>query len=149
MNFEIPPSLKIEHEKLHEMLRRATKEPGLLGESAKVVANLMHPHFILEEEVAMPPLGLLRYLAQGEIRSDMEAVLSLTDRLKDNLDKMLNEHKSIVSALKRFSEEAKRANKHEYETFSEDLMLHAQTEEEVLYPAAILIGEYIRQQLNK
>jgi hypothetical protein len=28
------------------------------------------------------------------------------------------------------------------------LMLHAQTEEEVLYPAAILIGEYLKLKLK-
>lgn len=32
------------------------------GEAAKVVANLMHPHFISEEEYALPPLGLLARL---------------------------------------------------------------------------------------
>ena len=31
----------------------------------------------------------------------------------------------------------------EYVEFAEDLKLHAQTEEEVTYPAAILVGEYL------
>ena len=28
--------------------------------------------------------------------------------------------------------------------FAESLTLHAQTEEEVMYPAALLVGEYVR-----
>lgn len=60
MKFEIPRPLKIEHEELHEMLRKAMKEPGELGDAAKAVAKLMHPHFLKEEEYALPPLGLLR-----------------------------------------------------------------------------------------
>jgi hypothetical protein len=32
--------------------------------------------------------------------------------------------------------------------FAEKLMLHAQTEEEVSYPTAILIGEFIRLKFN-
>ena len=46
MKFEIPRPMKIEHEELQGMLRKATKEPGELGEAASVVAKLMHPHFI-------------------------------------------------------------------------------------------------------
>ena len=53
MKFEIPRPLKIEHENLHEMLRKATKEPGELGDAAKAVAELMHPHFLKEEEYAL------------------------------------------------------------------------------------------------
>jgi len=34
----------------------------------------------------------------------------------------------------------------EYVHLAERFMLHAQTEEEVLYPSAILIGEYLKQQ---
>jgi len=57
---------------------------------------------------------------------------------------MLNEHKTIVEALKELIKIAGRENKKEAETFAEKLILHAQTEEEVLYPASILIGEYIK-----
>ena len=34
MKLEIPRPLKVEHEELHEMLRKATKEPGKLGDAA-------------------------------------------------------------------------------------------------------------------
>ncbi|MCC2663020.1 MAG: hypothetical protein K0S35_942, partial [Geminicoccaceae bacterium] len=33
--------------------------------------------------------------------------------------------------------------------FAEKLKLHAQTEEQVLYPAAIVLGDYVRLKLNK
>ena len=36
----------------------------------------------------------------------------------------------------------------EVAAFAEKLMLHAQTEEEVSYPTAILIGEYIKLKLG-
>jgi hypothetical protein len=39
---------------------------------------------------------------------------------------------------------AKQENKIELAHFAEKLMLHAQTEEEILYPAAVLIGEYLK-----
>lgn len=43
---------------------------------------------------------------------------------------------------------AKKAKKMEYAEFAKALMLHAQTEEKMAYPAAILIGEYVREKLR-
>ena len=148
MKFEIPRPLKVEHEELHDMLRKATKEPGELGHAAKAVAELMHPHFVKEEEYALPPLGLLRDLAQGKVTPDMKGVLVLTDKLKADLNQMLEEHKSIVAALAKLSAAAKKEDKMEYAEFADALVLHAQTEEEVSYPTAILIGEYVREKLH-
>jgi hypothetical protein len=148
MKFEIPYPLKVEHEKLHETLRRATKERGELGDAASVLATVMHPHFVKEEEYALPPLGLLPDLAHGPVTPDMQDVLALTDRLTGELDQMLAEHKAILAALKKLSAVARRAGKIEYVDFAQALTLHAQTEEEVSYPTAILIGEYIRDKMG-
>ncbi|MBI3042564.1 MAG: hemerythrin domain-containing protein [Betaproteobacteria bacterium] len=149
MKLTIPRPLKLEHEELHEQLRRATRESGGLGEAAKAVAKLMHPHFVKEEEYALPPLGLLSLLAQGQVTPDMAAVLPMTDKLKAELGEMLAEHKSIVAALRNLADVAKRENKPEYAEFADKLILHAQTEEEVSYPTAILIGEYLKLKLGK
>ena len=58
MKFKIPQPLKAEHEELHVMLKQATLLSGKTGEAAKAVAGLMHPHFVKEEEYALPPLGM-------------------------------------------------------------------------------------------
>jgi hypothetical protein len=148
MKFEMPSPLKAEHEALHDRLRKATQEPGELGDAAKAVAKLLHPHFVKEEAYALPPLGLLRDLAQGRLTPEMREVLQLTDKLKTDLGQMLEEHKLIVAALDKLSAAAKKANRMEYAEFADALILHAQTEEEVSYPAAILIGEFVREKLR-
>lgn len=148
MEFAIPGSLKAEHEELHAVLGAATREEGELGVAASAVAELMHPHFLKEEEYALPPLGLLRDLSHGDVTPDMKGVLSLTDKLKADLDQMLKEHQLIVAALDSLATVAARAGRTEYVEFTEALKLHAQTEEEVSYPAAILIGEYVRAKLE-
>ena len=148
MEFVIPEPLKREHDELHEQLRKATREGGAVGEAAKALANLMHPHFVKEDEYALPPLGLLPLLAEGSVTPDMTAVLKLTDTLKQELGEMLAEHKTIVAALQVLADAARRENKGEYVAFAEKLMLHAQTEEEVMYPAALLVGEYLKLKLN-
>src|SRR5512142_184887 len=99
MKFQIPPSLKAEHEELHGELARATKAGGRTGEAAKAVAKLMHPHFIKEEEYALPPLGLLPALSQGKLEAGMAHVLEMTEKLEAELPHMLAEHKAIVTAL--------------------------------------------------
>jgi hypothetical protein len=149
MRLQIPQPLKEEHEELHAGLVRATQAGGKVGGAAKAVAQVLHPHFVKEEEFALPPLGLLPRLAQGNVTPEMRNVLPLTDRLKSELPQMLEEHKAIVGALKNLVAVARRENKPEFARFAEKLMLHAQAEEQVTYPTAILIGEYVRLKLQK
>jgi len=49
-----------------------------------------------------------------------------------------------VAALKKLTSAAAEEKLPEPARFAEKLILHAQTEEEVLYPAAILVGEYLK-----
>lgn len=46
MDIKIPEPLKIEHEELHAELVALTKAPGEVGEAARGVATLLHPHFV-------------------------------------------------------------------------------------------------------
>ena len=144
MNFEIPKPLKAEHEELHVMLKQATQLSGKTGEAAKAVAALLHPHFVKEEEYALPPLGLLTQLSAGIVTEDMKQVLPMTEKLKKELPEMLAEHRQIVAALQVLIKDATAENHPEVAEFADKLILHAQTEEEVSYPTAILIGEYIK-----
>jgi hypothetical protein len=144
MNFEIPSSLKAEHEALHEELRLATRAGGEIGEAAQTLARLMHPHFVKEDEFALPPLGLLAALTRGEAPAGMADVLALTDRLEAEMPTMLQEHQEIVVALQRLRALAARADRADLVDFADGLLQHARTEEEVMYPAALLVGRYVR-----
>jgi hypothetical protein len=147
MRYEIPLPLRQEHEQLHAELRRVTQAEGEVGEAARHLARLMHPHFVKEDEIALPPLGLLERLADGQFDAGMAAVLSLTDRLRAELPAMLAEHRTIVAALDRLEDAARRAGRDDVVAFARALRLHAATEEQVMYPAAILVGGFVRQRL--
>ncbi len=149
MTYEIPLPLRQEHEQLHAELRRLTQAEDDVGEAARHLARLMHPHFVKEDEIALPPLGLLEKLAAGRFDPGMAAVLSLTDRLRAELPAMLAEHRSIVAALERLEDAARRAGRDDVIAFAQALKLHAATEEQVMYPAAILVGELVRRQLAR
>lgn len=149
MEFPIPEPLKAEHEELHAELARARDAGGRTGRAAKAVAETLHPHFIREEEIAMPPLALLAALASDQLSPEMSDVLSKTESLEAELPQMLEQHKSIVTALEQLASAARDEGKPEFVRFAEKLRLHAQTEEQVLYPAAILVGRYVKLKLGK
>ena len=148
MDFTIPKALEAEHKELHGELVKLTKLSGEVGEAARQVAALLHPHFVKEEEYALPPLGLLTVLAEGRVIPEMIKVIELTDRLRADLPHMLDEHRTVVAALRRLAAAAKKERNPAAAVFAAKLQLHAETEEQVLYPAAILIGEYVKARLG-
>lgn len=147
MKFEIPKSMKVEHDKLHEALVRATQAGGRTGDAAKAVANVLHAHFLKEEKFALPPLGLLPALADGKVEPGMADVLAMTDKLEAELPQMLVEHNKILAALEQLIAAAKAEDRADVVEFAEQLMLHAQAEEQVAYPAALLVGRHVRATL--
>lgn len=140
----IPTSIKAEHEEIHAELVAATKAPGKVGEAARALAAVLHPHFVREEQIALPPLGLLASLAQGETSKAMRAVLPMTDSLKAELPRMLEEHKAIHAATTHLGDVARAEGNVAVAHLAEKLALHARSEEEVFYPAAILVGDLVR-----
>jgi hypothetical protein len=143
VKFEIPESLKAEHEELNEELAGAVKVRGKVGSAAKKDAEVLHPHFGSEGEFVLPPLGLLRILPTKKVDLEMKEVLDTTNRLKSEFGRMLEEHKAIALALEDLAKVARKEKKMEYVMFAEKLKLHALNEEEVLYLASLLIGEYV------
>jgi hypothetical protein len=141
---ETPRSIATEHRELHEILGRAGKEAGELGAAARNLEGALTPHFFREEQIATPPLSLLSALARGEVTSDMRSVLPMTDALERELPQMLREHEAIKRAAGEFGAAAEKAGRAEYVRFAENLAAHARQEEEILYPAAIVVGRYVK-----
>jgi hypothetical protein len=144
--YEIPKSIQVEHEAIHAALVDATKAPGAVGVAARELADVLHPHFVREEEIALPPLGLLKALAAGSPVTDatMADILKMTDALKTELPRMLEEHQAIRTAVEKLGAAARAEKSASAKALADELAAHARTEEEVLYPAAILVGEVIR-----
>ena len=143
-SLQIPESIRLEHSSIHTALERAMKEPGAVGAAAADLAKVLHPHFVREEQIALPPLGLLAGLASGVTPSDPREVLEMTDALRRELPGMLQEHAGIRAAVGKLRAAARSARRKEFVRLADDLALHARTEEEVLYPAAVLVGDIVR-----
>ncbi len=143
----IPTSVEAEHAEILAALAEATHAPGSMGEAARELAAVLHPHFAHEKQIALPPLGLVARLAAGQRVPDaaLSITLAMADALKAELPGLLREHGAISAAVWKFRAIATGAeHAAEYERFAAHLVLHQQMEEEVHYPAAVLVGEIIR-----
>jgi hypothetical protein len=145
----IPESMRLEHAEIHDELVRATKLPGRIGDAARELAAILHPHFVREEEIALPPLGLLAPLARGELTAEMPDVLTMTDALRAELPHMLEEHEAIRAATARLGEVARAEHDERVTELAEKLALHARSEEELFYPAAVLVGDLVRARMHR
>lgn len=141
----VPASIRTEHQHLHHQLEAAVAAGGKTGEAAKAVADVLGPHFEDEEAYAMPPLGLLGALARGEPLPDAQVrqAIEMAGRLRSDYDQMLAEHVQIHAALNTLAAAARQDNKPGHAAFAEALMVHAASEEELLYPTTLLIGKYL------
>lgn len=148
MDLPIPRALRAEHQELHRELRRLTQAEGRVGEAARQVAELLHPHFAREEDWALPPLGALARLAQGPVTADLAPLLARAERLRAELPRMLEDHRRVVEALRALRAAARAARHADALAFADRLRHHAEVEEQVLYPAAVLVGEYVRARLG-
>jgi hypothetical protein len=148
MNETAAASARSAHQHLREELLRAEKAGGETGRAARHVMQVLFPHMVMEERYAMPALRLLPQLARGEVRLDespeIDRVLKASEGLKTELPVMLDEHRRIVEALAELMRAAAEEKHDGWAQFATKLIAHVQQEEEIFYPAAILVGEYIR-----
>ena len=142
----VPSSIQAEHRHLHEQLDAAIAAGGTTGERAKAVAAVLGPHFEEEEAFAMPPLGLLEALAHDKplTAEQVRSAIEMSDRLRGQYEKMLQEHKQIQEALRALASAAAEEGHTAHAAFAHNLMAHAQNEEQVLYPTTLLIGRYLK-----
>jgi hypothetical protein len=140
----VPSVLKKEHDQFLETMTRISSFQDSTGRVAKKLYELMAYHFKEEEEYVLPPLGLLPAFAIGKIPEQTEKVIQLTERFKSNSAKMIAEHQMIKAYLDEMMLAGAKENHLEIPGFEQELQKHAAAEEEVFFPTAILIGEYLK-----
>jgi hypothetical protein len=141
----VPSSIQQEHTHLHHQLDAALQSGGKTAEKAKAVADVLASHFEQEEAFAMPPLGLLQSLAHKQPLDEADArkAIDMATRLRQEYDAMLKEHQALTEALHALAVAAREEGKPAHAHLAEALIMHAQNEEQILYPATLVIGEYL------
>ena len=104
----------------------------------------MKHHFNEEEDFVLPQLGLLPLLASGKLPVQGEEVIQLSEKLKSNLSHLSVEHQLIKAYVDELKQVAAKKDLLEIIEFEKELQKHANTEEEIFFPAAVLIGEFLK-----
>lgn len=145
MKPKIPKAIQHGHEYLCSELKKIIAERGELGKKAKILEDCMGKHFMKEEKYALPPLGLLLTLAEGGWEVDPAEAIKMSDTLQEKLEEMTKEHEMILELLLDVEIVAEKENNNLAKHFIKNLRLHAELEDQVLYPATILIGNYLKK----
>lgn len=145
--FNIPEPLRVDQDELCRSLQHATSSGGNTGNAARKLLKVLQPHLLKEEEDLLQTLGLLMPLSRGQITPAMREVLARTEHLKARMFEIVREHAEIIEAARELLRVARTEHKLPLVRFTEHLMLRAWTDEVVFYPAAILIGEYLKLRL--
>lgn len=142
-----PEPVRVEHEHLHAQLKHAMRAEGKTGVAAKQVHQALADHFEQENELVMPLLGLLRPLSEGKVTESMRPAIAMSQEVERKLPMFLKEHRAIHQAVDQLEQAAEAEGKDAVAGFARRLRIHAQTEETVLYPTAILVGRQVVQAL--
>jgi ActR/RegA family two-component response regulator len=147
--FQLPQALKRERDSMYAQLARAGDEPGRVGSTAKQAERLLNAQSIYQERFVLPPLGLLPLLAAGVVWPEMHPAIAMAADLKSDLPRLLEDHAAIVAALRVLEDTALGAGRSDLALLAQKLIAHAETEAEILYPAAILTGRFLEIQLAR
>lgn len=139
----IPASLTEEHEEIFSELKKFAKTNGETGLAIRELLGVLEPHFEKEDELAMPLLGLLPKLAMGEKLGYVAEVVALHEKFGREYRRMFHEHEAIREKISEATKAAKRERRPKVCDLLDRLAHHAKVEEEVLYPAALLVGMVI------
>jgi hypothetical protein len=137
-----PSSLEEEHKEIHEKLEKIVSSSGDTANIAKQVQSIMRPHFEKEEQLSIPVLGALQPYVNGILTEETKnQAIQISQKFKQEYPTMLEEHKQIVVALENLENTAMKENRQDVLSFIADLKSHAMNEEQVTYPATIVVGE--------
>ena len=143
-SLQVPESLTEEHHELFHELRELASEKNETGEAVRDLLAVLEPHFEKEEESAMPLLGALGLLSEGRALPNPAEAMSLHAKFSSDHLHMLKEHSQIKELVERARATALKDGKAHVAAVMDELEHHAKIEEEVLYPAALLVGAFAK-----
>lgn len=149
MKPKIPLAIKHGHEYLVADLKKVIQQGGKVKEKAEELDEYMNYHFSKEEEYALPPLGLLLVLTEGKWDLDPQEAIKMSDTLQEKFEEMSKEHENIAKLMHELKDIAEKEHNSVAKQFVKNLTLHVELEDQVLYPATLLIGNYLKNVRGK
>ncbi len=145
MQLKVPKAIVHGHANLIIELHEVIALGGKIGEKAKQLQAEMAPHFKKEEEYALPPLGLLIAFSEQKWEINAEEAIRMAENLELRLQEMKDDHAEITKTLNELKSLGEEEGNFIVKMFVKSLTVHMEMEDEVLYPATILIGNYLKK----
>lgn len=144
----LPKALLLGHDEARAELVRATEMRGSVGDAAGKVARLCLPHFEHEEKSLFPILSILPEVAAGIVRPEMAEILPMISSFRAWHETADEQHRSIANAIHGMLVAAYREDNREIIEFGYCLRVHERLEDDVIYPTALMIGNYVQDRLG-
>lgn len=145
MKLKVPKAIIHGHANIILELNEVLAIGGEIAEKAKQLRAAMVPHFKKEEDYALPPLGLLLAFTDENWEINAEEAINMAQNLELRLAEMKHDHSHIVDILNELKSLGEKEHNRVVKMFVKTLTLHIEMEDEVLYPATILIGNYLKK----
>ena len=140
-----PESLRVSHDEARAEFLRATTLGGRIADAAMRLSEICLPHFQREEKFVFPILGLLPELTRDTVRSEMADFLPLISNIDAKHDVLDNQHRSIHTAIEALLEASQREKNREFVDFARKMLVHEKVEDEVIYPAVVVVGKFLQE----
>jgi hypothetical protein len=136
--------LSADHGELHDALARAAREPAPIGPAAQRVVKYFAEHAEKESRTIAPLLALLPDASHGKIDARMADAIPVFRELESVLPDMVAEHHVIRAALESLVAAGREKERPDIAEIAGHALAHMRMEEAVVYPAALLLGRYLR-----
>lgn len=144
----VPHALLLDHDAVRTGFVRAMMAGGPIARAAERVAHLCLPHFEYEEKSVFPVLALLPHMAFGNLRPEMMDAMPLISDFTTRYEALASDHQSILDSIVEMLHTAHKVESREFARFAYNLRVHEWIEDEVIYPAVILIGRHLRERFD-
>lgn len=142
MEIKTPKAITHGHANLCSELNDIINKYFNLEKQTHQLNEIMIKHFNKEEKYGLPPLGLLLTLSEGNWELDEGLVFEMSEALKLHVAELKEEHENISKNILELKTIAEKENYIDLKKFINDLEIHMELEDQVLYPASNLIGNY-------
>ncbi len=142
VKLSIPEPLQLSHAQLEAALSETMQADGRTMIVAEAVVQLLESHFQKESEEVLRILGLLEPLAADAI--GVAEDYPELNNLEANESSLHQEHAALIAAAEKLRTAAREEGADAILEFAERLLMRIRLDEEIFYPAALLIRNYLR-----
>lgn len=134
--------LEREHGELLDSLSEASRRQDHFGRLFEDVLKIFRYHLDRELETVLPLLEYMHQRNEENRLHDMLRLQEIWSNLRDEYGNLLNEHKQMFRLIGEIDDYPALEEDH-ISDLVQELRKHIELEEQVLYPAALMVGELI------